>query len=179
VRAAALLLLALPACGASCLPRHRPVPPRSVERAERARPPDAVLGRVAEAIARGDLAGARAHLDAERWLAADRARAALLYFDLLLAEGRPTDATEALRAYLEKTPRPGAGRSAMAAKLLRHHATGGGLASESPEEALHFGLYALFALEEKRVALPDLERAAAGAPEPERSLARRFAEQAR
>lgn len=142
-------------------------------------PADAVLRAAAEAVARGDLAEARARLDRDRFFARDRARAELLRFDLLLLEGKAADAVESLRAFLEKTPRPGAGSLAVAAKVWRHHLSGGGLAAATPEEALHFGLYALVALEEPEAARADLDRAAADAREPERSLARRARERAR
>jgi hypothetical protein len=110
-------------------------------------------------------------LERGRWLAEDRARAALLLYGCLLLEGRPADAVAELRAYLEKTTRPKNPRDHTAIRLLRHHATGGGLAARSAEEACYFGLYALKALEEPATGKPDLERAAKEAPEPERLLA--------
>jgi hypothetical protein len=160
-------LALLVACRAPVPP---PAPPPRLEPA----PPveDAVLRAAADAVARRDLGGARARLDRDRFFARDRARAELLRFDLLLLEGRTADAAEALRVYLEKTPRPGAGSAALAAKVWRHHLSGGGLAAATPEEALHFGLYALLALGEPEAARADLDRAAAEAREPERTLAR-------
>ncbi|MGH7162760.1 MAG: hypothetical protein ACREID_04690 [Planctomycetota bacterium] len=140
---------------------------------------DWVIERASEAIQGGDLVKARRILERERWLAEDRARAALLYFDCLLAEGKFADAVEALRSYLQMTPRIRGGRAAVALRLLRHHQSGGGLEARTPEEACHFGLYALKALGEAAEAREDLARAAAKAPEPERSLARAFLEPAR
>ncbi|MGQ0614030.1 MAG: hypothetical protein ACT4PV_09865 [Planctomycetaceae bacterium] len=163
---------------AACRPPH-PRPEDDPAPAAAKGPSDPVVERAGRALGGGDLATARRILERERWHARDRARAALLYFDCMLAAGQTTDAIEALRAYLEKTARPSPGRDAVAARLLRNHALGGGLAARTAEEALHFGLYALFALQERENALPDLERAAAGAPEPERSIARRFLGEAR
>lgn len=164
------LLLLLASCA-------RP-PPEPERTPERARPPplreeDPLIKVVKATILEGDLAGARGVLERDRWLARDPARAALLYFDLLLMAGAHADAVEQLRDYVEKRTRPAEGRSAIAVKILRHHASGGGLRADGAEEACHFGLYALHALHEPETARPDLERAAAGAEEPERTLALR------
>lgn len=124
------------------------------------------------ALARRDVAGAREGLERGRWLADDRARAALLLYGCLLLEDRVPDAVAALREYLEKTTKPSNPRDRTAIRLLRHHATGGGLRPKGPEEACYFGLYALKALREPDTATPDLERALREAPEPERLLAK-------
>jgi hypothetical protein len=124
-----------------------------------------------DALRRGDLAGAREGLERGRWHAEDRARAALLLYGCLLLEGRPADAVAALREYVEKTTRAKGPRDTIAVRLLRHHASGGGLLPRTAEEACYFGLYALKALEEPATARPDLERASKAAPEPERLLA--------
>jgi len=102
----------------------------------------------------------------------DRARAALLLYGCLLLEDRVPDAVAALREYLEKTTRPLNPRDHTAVRLLRHHATGGGLKPGNPEEACYFGLYAWKALDERTTAVPDLELAVREAPEPERLLAK-------
>ncbi len=134
--------------------------------------PDPVIASVEAALAKRDLAGARDDLERGRWFADDRARAALLLYGCLLLEGRTPDAVAALREYLEKTPQPTNPLDRTAVRLLRHHASGGGLAARNPEEACYFGLYALKALGEPLTALPDLELASKEAPEPERLLAR-------
>jgi hypothetical protein len=61
-------------------------------------------------------------------------------------------------------------RDTIALRLLRHHASGGGLHASSAEEACYFGLYALEALGEEETARPDLEWALREAPAPERAL---------
>ena len=132
---------------------------------------DPVLEKASRFLERGDVAAARKALEEERWLADDRARATLLLFGCLLVEGRYADGIDILREYLEKTPRLKTGRDLIAARLLRHHATGGGLSAESAEEACYFGLYALKALKEAETARPDLEFARREAPLPERYLA--------
>lgn len=134
--------------------------------------PDPVLSCTETALARHDLEGAVANLERGRWVADDRARAALLLYGCLLLEGRTPEAVGALREYLEKTTGLSNPRDRIAIRLLRHHATGGGLASRNPEEACYFGLYALKALDEPTTARPDLELAAREAGDPERLLAR-------
>jgi len=134
--------------------------------------PDPVLASAEAALARRDVAGAREDLERGRWFADDRARAALLLCGCLLLEGRTADAVAALRQYLEKTTQARNPRDRIALRLLRHHASGGGLAAKGPEEACYFGLYALKALGEPETARPDLERASREAPEPERLLAK-------
>jgi hypothetical protein len=162
------VLLVLGCTTAAPEPAPEPPPPAP---APETRPADPFLEGVRGALARGDVAGAREALERGRWLAEDRARMALLLFGCLLLEGRPADAVKELRAYLEKTTRPKNPRDSTAIRLLRHHATGGGLAARGAEEACYFGLYALKALDEPATARPDLERGAREAPEPERLLA--------
>jgi hypothetical protein len=130
-----------------------------------------VVASATAALLRHDVAGAREDLETGRWLADDRARAALLLFGCLLLEDRTADAVATLRTYLEKTTQPKNPRDRTVIRILRHHATGGGLKSRDAEEACYFGLYALVALKEPTAAVSDLERAAAEAAEPERLLA--------
>jgi len=141
-------------------------PPSSTTR------PDPVIASAEAALAKGDVTGARESLEQGRWFADDRARAALLLYGCLLLEDRVPDAVAALREYLEKTTRPLNPRDHTAVRLLRHHATGGGLKPGNPEEACYFGLYAWKALDERTTAVPDLELAVREAPEPERLLAK-------
>lgn len=162
-----LPLLLLAACAAPAPPA--PQEPRPASGSTR---PDPVLEAAETALARRDVTGARATLERGRWFADNRARAALLLYGCLLLEGRPADAVAVLREYLEKTPRPSNPRDRIATKLLRHHASGGGLEAKGPEEACYFGLYALKALDEPATARPDLELASREAPEPERLLAK-------
>jgi len=134
--------------------------------------PDPVIASAEAALAKRDVKGAIADLEQGRWYADDRARAALVLYGCLLLENRVPDAVAALREYLEKTTRPSNPRDRTAIRLLRHHATGGGLESSDPEEACYFGLYALKALDERATAMPDLQLALKEAPEPERLLAK-------
>jgi hypothetical protein len=159
-------LLLLGACAAP-----RPAPPDEPRPVATARP-DPVLASAESALAKRDVAGALDDLERGRWFADDRARASLLLYGCLLLEDRTADAVAALRDYLEKTTRLTNPRDQTAIRLLRHHASGGGLAPKDPEEACYFGLYALKALKEPGTAKPDLELAAGEAPEPERLLAR-------
>jgi hypothetical protein len=161
------LLLLLAACATPTPPA--PEEPRPSPATTRA---DPVIASAEAALAKRDIAGARGDLERGRWFADDRARAALLLYGCLLLENRPPDAVAALREYLEKTTRPTNPRDRTAIRLLRHHASGGGLQPRNPEEACYFGLYALKALEERDTALPDLERAVEQAPDPERLLAK-------
>jgi hypothetical protein len=160
------LLLLLGACAAPTVP-----PPEAPGPAPRSTRPDPVIAAAESALRRRDVAGAREDLERGRWFADDRARAALLLYGCLMLEGKPADAIAALRTYLEKTTRPSNPRDRVAAKLLRHHKDGGGLAAKGAEEACYFGLYALKALDEPATARPDLELASREAPEPERLLA--------
>jgi hypothetical protein len=134
--------------------------------------PDPVIASAEASLAKRDVAGACESLERGRWFADDRARAALLLYGCLLLEDRMPDAVAALREYLEKTTRPTNPRDKTAIRLLRHHASGGGLEPRNPEEACYFGLYALKALDEPETAKPELERAVKEAPEPERLLAK-------
>jgi len=161
------ILLLLASCSAAPeAPAAAPesAPPRATH--------DRVIDRAADALKAGDVAGARAGLEKNRWLADDRARAALLLFGCLLVDGRHGEAVEILRGYLAKTPRIKTERDVIVVRLLRHHASGGGLEARNAEEACYFGLYALKALGEKETARADLARARSKAPEPERYLAR-------
>lgn len=156
---------------AACATPEQPAPeePRPAPETMRA---DPVIASAEASLGKRDVAGAREGLERGRWFADDRARAALLLYGCLLLEDRLPDAVATLREYLEKTPKPGNPRDRTAIRLLRHHATGGGLQPKGPEEACYFGLYALKALREPDTALPDLERALREAPEPERLLAK-------
>jgi tetratricopeptide (TPR) repeat protein len=146
-------------------PRAAPEPPRR-------RRADGVLGRAAAALARDDVAAAKKILEEDRWLAEDRAGAALLLAGCLLLEGDHARAVDVLREYLARTTRLKTEGDVIAVRLLRHHGSGGGLAARSAREACHFGLYALGALQEPAAARPDLERALRDAPEAEQHLAR-------
>jgi len=139
---------------------------------EAATPPrdDPVLARTETLLRDGDVAGAAALLERDRWFATDRARAALLLCGCRLAEGNFAAGMDVLREYLGKTPRLRTRRDEIALRLLRHHASGGGLKAESAEEACYFGLYALKALGEPETARPDLEWALREAPPPEHAL---------
>jgi tetratricopeptide (TPR) repeat protein len=163
----ALWPLLLAACATPTPPP--PEEPRPSSATTRA---DPVIATAEASLAKGDVAGAREDLERGRWLADDRARAALLLYGCLLLEGRMPDAVAALREYLEKTTKLVNPRDRTAIRLLRHHASGGGLEPKGAEEACYFGLYALKALREPDSALPDLERALREAPEPERLLAK-------
>lgn len=166
MRRLSLLLLAA-ACATPTPPApEEPRPSPAVTRK------DPVIATAEAALAKRDVSGAREDLERGRWLADDRARAALLLYGCLLLEDRLPDAVAALREYLEKTTRPTNPRDRTAIRLLRHHASGGGLVSKGAEEACYFGLYALKALGEPDTAMPDLERALRDAPEPERLLAK-------
>lgn len=163
----ALWLLLLAACATPTPPAPEEPRPSSATTRE-----DPVIATAEAALAKRDVAGAREDLERGRWLADDRARAALLLFGCLLLEDRMPDAVATLREYLEKTTQPANPRDRTAIRLLRHHQSGGGLEPKGPEEACYFGLYALKALDEPDTALPDLERALREAPEPERLLAK-------
>jgi tetratricopeptide (TPR) repeat protein len=130
------------------------------------------MERARRALAADDLVGALAGLERDRWLAADRGGAALLFAGCLLARGRHADAIDTLRAYLAKTGRARSDADDIAIRLLRHHATGGGERARTAREACYFGLYALGALGEPETARADLERALREAPETERLLVR-------
>lgn len=164
------LLLCVAAC-ARPPAREESAPPPSPPPSPRLPAPDPVIERTGQLLAHGDVAQARALLQQERWVAKDRARATLLLYGCLMLEGDYAAAIDALRSYLEKTTRPGAGRGAIAEDLLRHDATGGGGKATSAEEACYFGLYALKALREPETARADLDWAKREAPEPERRLA--------
>lgn len=164
------VLLLCAACGA-CI--SDPYPPRQEDGANHApREPrtDPVVARAEEKLRAGDVSGAAAVLERDRWFAADRARAALLLCGCRLTEGDFARGMDVLREYLAKTTRVRSARDTIALRLLRHHATGGGLRAESAEEACYFGLYALEALGEEETARPDLEWAMRAAPPPERAL---------
>jgi hypothetical protein len=161
------LLLLLAACTAP--PDAQEARPAAEPRA-RETSVDPVLARAAARLRDGDIAGAAATLERDRWFADDRARAALLLCGCLLAEGDFARGMDVLREYLAKTTRVRSARDTIALRLLRHHATGGGLKAESAEEACYFGLYALKALGEGETARPDLEWALRAAPAPERAL---------
>lgn len=154
-----------------CSTPAAPAPEQPRPAAASARP-DPVLASAETALGRRDVETARENLERGRWYADDRARASLLLYGCLLLEGRTADAVAALREYLEKTTRTRSPRDRIALRLLRHHASGGGLKARSPEEACYFGLYALKALDEPATARPDLELAMKEAPEPERLLAK-------
>ena len=166
------LLICLAACGAPRTAPHQPVPapPTPLERTR-----NQVIDHATEALARGDVAGARRGLERERWIAEDRARAALLLFGCLLLEKRLADGIEVLREYLQKTPRIKSEGDRIAVRLLRHHASGGGLRARTATEACYFGLYALQALEEPETARPDLLWALEEAPLPEHYLVEQVA----
>jgi hypothetical protein len=169
-------LLAVLALVAACR-RPAPAEPRvpADDAAPRPSPPaavDPVLARATASLEAGDVPGARRVLEAQRWYAKDKARAALLLCGCLLVQGDHAAAMDALRAYLEKTTGPGGRREALATRLLRHHASGGGLRAGDAEAACYFGLYALKALGEPEAAKDDLAWAAREAPPPERALAR-------
>lgn len=150
-----------------------PKPPAPEEsRRPAATRPDPVIAAAEAALARHDIAGAREDLERGKWFADDRARAALLLYGCLLLEDRMADAVAALREYLEKTTQTTNPRDRIAIRLLRHHASGGGLEPSNPVEACYFGIYALKALDEPAAAVPDLELAVKEAPEPERLLAK-------
>lgn len=162
------LVLILAACAAprpaEPPPEPEPAPRPRVERV------DPLARRAQRLFDKGDLKAARALLERDRWFAADRARAALLLCGCRLAGGDHAAAIEGLREYLAMTTRVKTHRDKIATRLLRHHATGGGLTATSAEEAAYFGLYALKALKEEETARADLLRASREAPEPERAL---------
>jgi len=134
-------------------------------------PDGPVILRVTQALEDGDIVAARTALERDRWLAKDRGRAALLYYDCLLANDEFALGIDSLRAYLEKTTRLKTRGDEIASRLLAHHAGGGNLAPENDNEACHFGFYALVGLRERETARPMLEAAAKHAAKPERLLA--------
>ena len=134
-------------------------------------PDDPVILRVTQALQDGDIDAARTALEHDRWLAKDRGRAALLYYDCLLAKDKFALGIDSLRAYLERTTRLKTRSDEIASRLLAHHAGGGNLAPENDNEACHFGFYALVGLREPETARPMLEAAAKHAAKPERLLA--------
>ena len=136
-------------------------------------PDGPVILRVTQALEDGDIDAARTALENDRWLAKDRGRAALLYYDCLLAKNEFALGIDSLRAYLEKTTRLKTPSDEIASRLLAHHAGGGNLSPESDNEACHFGFYALVGLRERETARPMLEAAAKHAGKPERLLAKR------
>ncbi|MEE8105799.1 MAG: hypothetical protein V3T86_09725 [Planctomycetota bacterium] len=134
-------------------------------------PDDPVILRVTRALEQGGVDAARTALENDRWLAKDRGRAALLYYDCLLAKNEFALGIDSLRAYLEKTGRLKTRADEIASRLLAHHSGGGRLAPKGDDEACHFGLYALVGLREPDTARPMLEAAAKHAEKPERLLA--------
>jgi len=129
-----------------------------------------LIENVTRALKKRDLAHATTLLERGRWHARDRGRAALLLCGCRLAGGDYASAMEGLREYLAKTTRVKSSADRLAIKLLRHHASGGGLSAENAVEACYMGLYALMALKEPRAAEADLAWARREAPEPERLL---------
>ena len=131
---------------------------------------DPLIERATATLRAGDLAGARALLERERWLARRRDDAALLLAGCLLAERRHADAIDVLRSYLVKTARLKHPGDRIAVHLLRHHATGGGEKARTAREACYFGLYAWGALDEPETARADLAWARREAPAAEQAL---------
>jgi len=162
------LLLAAACTGAA----HRDARPARAPEPPPHRPADPVLAAATAALAAGDVASARAGLERDRWLADERADAALLLAGCLLLEGDHARAIDVLREYLAKTPGVRGAGDRIATHLLRHHAGGGMERAASAREACYFGLYALGALGEPDTARPDLRRAAEEGPPPEQALAR-------
>jgi len=160
------VLLAV-ACSAPLKEPEEPVQPVAHLPAREIEP---LLENVTRALKGGDLAHAITLLERGRWQAQDRGRAALLLCGCRLAGGDYASAMEGLREYLAKTTRVKSSSDRLAIKLLRHHASGGGLSAESGLEACYMGLYALMALKEPRAAETDIEWARREAPEPERLL---------
>ncbi len=129
-----------------------------------------VVAAATRLLEQDDLAAAQAYLRRELWFAKDRGSAALLLFGCHVAHDDHAAGLHVLRRYLEKTPAVRSVAEAIAERLLRHHATGGGLRARSAREAAYFGLYALRALDEPDTARADLSRAARDAPRAERAL---------
>ena len=151
-------------------PDPRPAPAPARDRSAAAAHADPLIERATTALRAGDLAGARAMLEHERWFAGQRDTAALLLAGCLLAERRHADAIDVLRAYLVKTARLKHPGDRIAVHLLRHHATGGGERARDAREACYFGLYAWGALDEPDTARADLEWARREAPPAEKAL---------
>jgi len=151
-------------------PMKRPEEPVQPVAELPARAVDPLLVNVTRALKARDLEHATTLLERGRWYARDRGRAALLLCGCRLVAGDYASAMEGLREYLAKTPRIRSASDRLAIKLLRHHASGGGLKAETAEEACYMGLYALMALKEPKTAAADLRWARIEAPEPERLL---------
>ena len=164
-----LLLFLLAACAS---PDERPETPSRAPEPPPRRPPDRVLAAVTVSLASGDVAAARERLERDRWLAEDRAGAALLLAGCLLLERDHAGAVDVLRGYIAKTPAARSEGDRIVERLLRHHGGGGMGRAGSAREACYFGLYAMGALDEAATARPDLERAFREAPDAERHLAR-------
>ena len=95
-----LLAVAFPLVAACASQPVEPGPSSSREE-----PDGPVILRVTRALEENDIDAARTALENNRWLAEDRGRAALPYFDCLLAKDEFALGIDSLRAYLEKTTR--------------------------------------------------------------------------